>query len=414
MKSNLSPEMRAKTHSNILVVAAGMAMLGVLVYLNNILTGINMLLGVITPFLIGIGLAFLQLPIVRNVELVLKKTLFRRCKRPKLMRAISTTIALLAILALLTAFLGILLPQIVSSVRSLISIIGAFVNENAESMNQLLGQIKFLSFEGAQVALDWQKIFEELTKNIMPLLDSIMVVSSAIYQPVFQLFIGLITAFYLLMDKEHLCAQFKKITYAFVPKETSESLIYWTRRASRIFSGFLSGKIIDSIIIGCLCYVGMLIFRIEYPLLISVIVGITNILPFFGPFIGAIPSVLILLIVNPYSALWFGIFIVVLQQIDGNIIGPLILGDSVGIEPLWIMISIVIGGGLFGFTGMLLSVPAFALLYAILRALADSRLKKRGMPVPSNEYLNFPPQRDDDSPHRSRLFRKGKKKNASR
>ena len=164
------------------------------------------------------------------------------------------------------------------------------------------------------------------------------------------------------LDKEHLCAQFKKITYAFVPKETSESLIYWTRRASRIFSGFLSGKIIDSIIIGCLCYLGMLIFNIEYPLLISVIVGITNILPFFGPFIGAIPSILILLIVNPYSALWFGVFIVILQQIDGNIIGPLILGDSVGIEPLWIMISIVIGGGLFGFAGMLRLFHMFAFI----------------------------------------------------
>ena len=408
MKHSLPPEMRARTHSNLIVVAFGMLLLGVLVYLKTIFAGVNMLLGVITPFLIGIGLAFLQLPIVRNVEAVLNKLLFRRRARPKLLRAISTTIALLAVLALITAFLGILLPQMITSIKSLISLAGAFVNQNAESMNQLLGDIKFLSFEGAQVALDWQKIFEELTKNISPLLDSIMVVSSAIYQPVFQLFIGLITAFYLLMDKEHLCAQFKKITYAFVSKETSESLIYWTRRASRIFSGFLSGKIIDSIIIGCLCYLGMLIFNIEYPLLISVIVGITNILPFFGPFIGAIPSILILLIVNPYSALWFGIFIVILQQIDGNIIGPLILGDSVGIEPLWIMISIVIGGGLFGFAGMLLSVPVFALLYALLRTATDARLKKRGMPVSSDEYLNFPPQRADDAPRRRRLFRKDK------
>ena len=152
----------------------------------------------------------------------------------------------------------------------------------------------------------------------------------------------------------------------------------------------------------------MLILRLEYPLLISTIVGITNVLPFFGPFIGAVPSILILLIVNPYSALWFAIFIIILQQIDGNIIGPLILGDSVGIEPLWIMISIVIGGGLFGFVGMLLSVPAFALIYALVRALSEVRLKKRGMPVSSEAYLNYPPQREEDEPHRRRLFRKGK------
>ncbi len=408
MKTNFSPEMRARTRSNIMVVAAGMIMLGVLIYLQNILSGFRSLLGVITPFLIGIGLAFLQLPIVRVMDRLLLKTLFRRTKRPKTVRAISTTVALIAVLALVGAFLGILLPQMVSSIKSLITIIGNFINTNSEKLNELLGKPEFLNFEGPRIQIDWQVLFNTLTDNLDPVLDGVMTVTTAIYQPLFQIFIGLITAFYLLLDKEHLCAQFKKMTYAFLPKERSESLVYWTRRASRIFSGFLSGKIIDSIIIGCLCYLGMLIMNLEYPLLISVIVGITNILPFFGPFIGAIPSVLILLIVNPYSALWFAIFIIVLQQIDGNIIGPLILGDSVGIEPLWIMISIVIGGGLFGFVGMLLSVPVFALLYAIVRSFAEMHLKHRDLPVATDDYLDYPPQREGDEPARRRLFRKGK------
>ena len=408
MKSNLSPEMRAKTHSNIMVVAAGMIMLGILIYLKNIIAGANALLSTTTPFLIGIGLAFLQLPIVRGMETFLGKTLFRSGKHPKANRAISTTVALLVVLALAAGFLGILLPQMITSIKSLIGMIGDFLNTNSESLNELLGKLEFLNFEGPKIAIDWQVLFEKLTKNLEPVLDGVMTVTTAIYQPVFQVFIGLITAFYILMGKEHLSAQFKKVTYALLPRETSEALIYWTRRASRIFSGFLSGKIVDSIIIGFLCYFGMLILQLEYPLLISTIVGITNVLPFFGPFIGAVPSILILLIVNPTSALVFGIFIIILQQIDGNIIGPLILGDSVGIEPLWIMISIVIGGGLFGFVGMLLSVPAFALLYALIRAVSEVRLKKRGMPVSSEYYLNYPPQREEDEPSRRRLFRKGK------
>jgi len=147
---------------------------------------------------------------------------------------------------------------------------------------------------------------------------------------------------------------------------------------------------IIAMIIGVLCYFLMLIFRFEYPLLISVIVGITNIIPFFGPFIGAIPSILILLLVNPYSALGFAVLILVLQQLDGNIIGPFILGDYVGVSPFWIMLSIVIGGGLFGFVGMLVSVPLFALGYAILRTIAEVRLKKKNMPTQTKDFLNAP------------------------
>jgi len=182
----------------------------------------------------------------------------------------------------------------------------------------------------------------------------------------------------------------KKLCYSFLKNETCETLIYWTRRANKIFAGFISGKILDSMIIGLLCYFLMLIFKFEYPLLISVIIGVTNILPFFGPFIGAIPSILILLLVNPYSALGFAILILVLQQLDGNIIGPLILGDYVGVSPFWIMLSIVIGGGLFGFVGMLVSVPLFALVYAIMRTVAEVRLRKKNMPTETNDYIAAP------------------------
>ena len=390
MKQIIPSEQKSSTISHIIVVAAGMGMLALLIYFRQLWGWLQTILGVISPFLLGIALAFLQVPIVHRVEGALKKHVFKKKARPRLCRAMGATVALLTVLAILGAFIGVMLPQLIDSIKQLVSYITAFITSNVEQINQLLVQWDFIAFEGEDLIIAWDKILAETSDYIAFVVDNVMAISSTIYTVVFQLFVGLITAFYLLMDKERFCNQSKKICYATMRRETCESLIYWTRHASHIFAGFISGKILDSIIIGVLCYLGMLLFKMEYALLISVIVGVTNIIPFFGPFIGAVPSILILLIVNPYSALWFAVFILVLQQLDGNVIGPLILGDYVGISPLWIMISIVIGGGLFGFVGMLLSVPVFALIYAIIKALLENRLKKRGLPVHSSCYATAP------------------------
>ena len=390
MKQIIPSEQKSSTISHIIVVAAGMGMLALLIYFRQLWGWLQTILGVISPFLLGIALAFLEVPIVHRVEGALKKFVFKKKARPRLCRALGATVSLLAVLAMLAAFIGIMLPQLIDSIKQLVNYITAFISNNVDSLNQLLVQWDFIAFEGEDLIIAWDKILAETSDYIAFVVDNVMAISSTIYTVVFQLFVGLITAFYLLMDKERFCNQSKKICYATMRRETCESLIYWTRHASHIFAGFISGKILDSIIIGVLCYLGMLLFRMEYALLISVIVGVTNIIPFFGPFIGAVPSILILLIVNPYSALWFAVFILVLQQLDGNVIGPLILGDYVGISPLWIMISIVIGGGLFGFVGMLLSVPVFAMIYAIIKALLENRLKKRGLPVHSSCYATAP------------------------
>lgn len=386
MKKLIPTEQRGRTLSNIIVVAAGMGMLAILIYFEPIWAMISKVIITTQPFLVGFALAFLQLPIVKTVD----RFLSRFIARPKLTRALSVTASLLVVLAAIAAFLGIMLPQLVESIKQLVASITAFINNNQEHVNSLLVKWDFLSIEGDELVIGWEKIISQTSNYITVVIDNLLAISSTIYTTIFQLFVGLITAFYLLMDKDRFCAQAKKILYSLMRRESCESLIYWTRRANRIFSGFIAGKILDSLIIGVLCYIGMLIFRMEYPLLISVIVGVTNIIPFFGPFIGAIPSILILLIVNPVSALWFAVFILVLQQLDGNVIGPLILGDYVGISPLWIMISIVIGGGLFGFIGMLLSVPVFALGYAIVRAVIESRLKQRGLPIHSSNYRHAP------------------------
>jgi len=390
MKSPIPKEMRSRTISNIIVVWAGIMLLAVMFYFDRIWSAVEKIVNVSMPFIIGFCIAFLLLPIVNKVEWFFNKTIFRRKAFPKLNRALASLIAFIILLALLTGFFSIMVPQLVDSIKSILQYIATFISMNSDRINELLLKIEFLNIEGEQLVIGWEKIISQAMNYTDVVLQNVIVISSSIYTLVFQLFVGVIAAFYLLMEKEVFSRQIKKVCYAIFSRETCGTLIYWTRRANKIFAGFITGKIIDSLIIGVICYVGMLVFRIEYPLLISVIIGITNILPFFGPFIGAIPSILILLLVNPWSALWFGIFVLVLQQLDGNVIGPRILGDYVGVSPFWIMISIVIGGGLFGFAGMLISVPLFALVYAIVRTMVEISLNKKDLPLHSSHYEKAP------------------------
>ena len=394
MKAWVPEEMRARTRSNIAVVCSGILMLALLYYFGQIWGFIGSVVDAVKPFLIGFGIAFLLLPVVGRVEWFFGKTLFRRKAHPRLSRVLATVLAFLLLLALMAGFFAILLPQLITSVKSILQYGATFISMNSDRINQLLQKTEFLSIEGEQLVIAWEKVASEMMNYASVAVSNVMAIaggiSNGVYTVVFHLVVGLIAAFYLLLDKENFCAQVKKLCYAVFNKPTCETLIHWTRRANKIFVGFIAGKILDSLIIGLICYVCMLLFRIEYPLLISVIVGVTNVVPFFGPYFGAIPSILILLLVNPMSALWFGIFIIILQQIDGNLIGPFILGDYVGVSAFWIMASIVIGGALFGFVGMLLSVPVFALIYAIVRTVVAIQLKKRDLPTDSASYIGAP------------------------
>ena len=399
MKLQIPQEMRARTISNIIVVWAGILRLAIIFYFGKIWGFISALVDVALPFIVGFAIAFLLIPIVNKVEWFFNQTLFRKKRHPKLNRVLASIVAFAVLLTLLAGFFVIMVPQLINSIKSILQYIANFIAMNTDTINELLVKFKFLSIEGEQLVIAWENVVSQLMSYTTILVDNIMLISNGIYTVIFQLFVGMIAAFYLLLDKEVFCAQIKKLCYATFKQNTCETLISWTRRANRIFAGFITGKIIDSLIIGILCYFLMLLFGFEYALLISVVVGITNIIPFFGPFIGAIPSILILLLVNPYSALGFAILILVLQQLDGNVIGPFILGDYVGVSPFWIMVSIVIGGGLFGFAGMLLSVPMFALGYAIVRTVIELRLKQHNLPTESEFYAGSPENLREEEKH---------------
>ena len=390
MRSLIPKELREKTRSNMVVVAFGVALYGILSYFGHILGLIQTLFGIFSPFLIGIAVAFLLNAPLRRLEALFSRVFNKKKKHPRLCRALGVLCCYAVLLGGVTAFFLLLVPQLVQSIRSIYLFVRSFLSVNNQKINEFLMNFNFLSYEGENPVVLWENVVNQTGAYVRVVAENTVQLAGSISSIVYQLFIGLIASIYLLLEKDVLAVQSKKLCYALLPRQSCETLIYWARRGNHICSGFLAGKLIDSLIIGILCYIGMNLFRIEYPLLISVIIGVTNILPFFGPFIGAVPSILILLIINPYSALWFTIFVLVLQQIDGNILGPYILGDSVGISPLWIMFAIIVGSGLFGFMGMLLSVPVFALIYAIMGTITDGQLRRRGLRTSPEAYENAP------------------------
>ena len=404
MRRIVPKELHARTRSYLLVVAAGIGMYALLIYFGHILGFVQKISGILSPFMIGIALAFLLNAPLKQLDALFRRLLCKKKPHPRLCRGLAVLCCYILFLLAVTAFCSLLVPQLVQSIRSIIFFVRNFIVAHSGEIEELLLNFNFLSREGERLVVMWENVVNQAMDYTTFLLNNVVTIFGGISSIVYQLFIGLIASVYILLDKDKLSIQAKKICYALFSTRTCESLIGWTRRASSICSGFLVGKILDSGIMGVLCYIGMRLFRIEYPLLISVIIGVTNILPFFGPFIGAIPSILILLIINPFSALWFTIFILVLQQIDGNIIGPRILGDSVGISPLWIMFAIIMGSGLFGFAGMLLSVPVFALIYAILRTLVDGRLRRQNLRRDDEAYAAAPEISPEDSELAGTLF----------
>ena len=201
------------------------------------------------------------------------------------------------------------------------------------------------------------------------------------------LLIAIIVSVYLLARKDIFAAQSKKIVYSLFRTDIADLLVEETRNAYKIMSGFINGKLVDSLIIGVICLVCCNLLKFPYPALIATIVGVTNIIPFFGPFIGAIPCGLLILLVSPIKAVYFAIFILVLQQFDGNILGPKILGDSTGLASFWVLFSILLFGGVFGFAGMVLGVPVFAMIYSVISRMVAQGLRSRGLPVETEDYM---------------------------
>ena len=398
MKHLLPEEYRNKSIAAIIVIAAG-----ILIYMvsQRLSIGLNLLKPLLTtlkPVFIGIGIAYLLSPLLRRTELFLQKKLCKKKQRTALCRALGVVVCYILFLAVVAALLGVVMPQVVRSLKAMVNLLLRFINANAGKMNDFLLRYGFISAAGDDFVIAWEGIINQAMGYVTALLSNALTITQWVYSFVLTLVVAV--SIYSLFEKEKFGGQVKKVMYSIFSPDTCASIIFWMRRSNRVFSGFISGKIYDSMIMGVLCYVCMRIFKMEFPELISCIFGITNIVPFFGPIVGGVIGTLLLLIVNPTTAIWFAVMALVLQQLDGNIIGPHILGETIGLSAFWIMLAILVGGGMFGFPGMLLGAPIFAIVYALVKAFVDFRLEKRGLPRESARYINAPTSLNLEEEHK--------------
>lgn len=359
------------------------------------------LFSILAPVLYGAAIAYLLTPVMNWLEkwlLRLRKRLLPKRGDQKTggVRLLAILLTEAAMLYLLYLLLSILVPQLVDSITMLANNAESYYRNIFSWANQLLYSDNELAVavadfitthynDGITVLTD--KVLPWLQQALVPLTNGIWVGIRGAVNFVFDFIVGVIVSIYLMGMKEKSLARCCKAVYAFLREDRADAVMRGTRTADRIFSGFVRGKLLDSLIIGILCFIGCTLLKMPYTPLVSVVVGVTNVIPFFGPFMGAIPSAFLILLVSPKQCLIFVIFVVVLQQFDGNILGPKILGDATGISSFWVIVAILVGGGFGGVLGMFIGVPVFACVQELIKYLTDRRLRRRNMPTEAYAYV---------------------------
>lgn len=338
------------------------------------------------PFIIGSAIAYIINFILNFYEKVVFELKYLNKLNRKYRRGIGLLLSYLTAIIVISLFMQFVLPQLVDSIVGLANNIPQYVNDASHVITEISEKFNLESKYMNMIVEKWNELLNyiiTLLTNLIPVIGNfIMTLGSSILN----IIIGIIVSIYILIDKEKFIALSRKVTFSIFSAERSKRIVELAQRSNETFGKFLSGKILDSLIIGILTFIILTIFKMPYILLISVVIGITNIIPFFGPFFGAIPSAIIILCVSPIKALWFIGIILVIQQIDGNIIGPKILGDSIGISAFWILFSLLIFAKFLGLIGMIIGVPIFAIMYSIIKENVERRLKAKGLPVETEKY----------------------------
>lgn len=361
----------------LIVLTLGVLIIRVIMTPHAVSDALKQVLNVLMPFVIGILIAFILNPVINH----LVKFLSGPCKikNLRLCKLLAMIFSYLCVLGLISVCILFIVPQIIKSITEVINGLPQLYKLTADFFNNL--QERFPNTDVSEIQKMVSDTLPEVISSIRSFASSLVpalyTASVSIVKWFLNVIIAIIVSVYMLSDKKNLLHSMKLLVYSLVPVKHIDSLMSILGECNHIFTNFIVGKAIDSSIIGVLCFIFMNIFRMEYALLISVIVGITNMIPYFGPFIGAVPGVLVLLMVSPIKALGFALLILVLQQFDGLYLGPKIMGDSIGLKPLWIIIAITLGGSIGGVLGMFLSVPIIAIIGYLLGLFIDHRLKTR-------------------------------------
>ena len=350
---------------------------------------ISIVIGILYPFIIGFSIAYLLNFILKFYEVNIFGNVkwFSKLRKGQ-KRSIGLVLTYLTATGICYLFIHFIVPQLIDSIMGLVNDVPTYVDNATKLINELINETDLSPQSTALIREQMDKYINfimDFATEVLPIVgNTVKVIASSVWNIV----LGIIISVYLLIDKENFFAINRKITYALFSEKTSKRIFELTYRTNETFGKFIVGKIIDSVIIGVLSFIIFAIFKLPYNLLISVIIGVTNIIPFFGPFIGAIPSFIIILFVSPSKALIFLLLVFIIQQIDGNIIGPKILGDSIGISAFWILFSILVAGKFLGLVGMIIGVPLFAIIYSVIKEDVEYKLKNKNLPTETKDYMN--------------------------
>ena len=393
-------------------------------------SGYHVIVSILSPVIIGGVVAFILTPVVNKLERSIFAPLYRKAgvdifdtehfaKHARAARGFSIAISMIVLVSLMTSLVVVVFPQVWESVMTLFGNLREYAGNLEllaekwlEPYPEVYDQFRIILAEATQ------RITKFFNESILPrvpeYLDFVTKSIRQVLTALLDIIVGLVVAAYLLGFKERLAGMCKKFNYAFFRERVANRIIEEARFVNKTFTGFLVGKIIDSMIIGVLCYIGCLIFKFPYAILVSVVVGVTNIIPYFGPYIGGVFGFLLLLMIKPLTAVYFGIFVLVLQQFDGNILGPRILGSSIGIPSFWVLFSILLFGGLFGLVGMVFGVPVFAVIYHLMGLLLDTMLSRKQMETSTEEYIRTERMEGGQIVHRTRPDEKPRDPKAAR
>lgn len=381
-----------------LVIAASILFYYVLFHRSNLSSGIGTFVGIAMPIIDGFVLAYLMTPVLNKIEQYMIKPLYVKAKLPmtpknkRRIRGFSILVTIVLILIVLYEFFGLIIPEVVRSIQSIIFQFPIYVNNLSNwAMGLMKNNPDLEEVVNSLIDQYSSKILDYVNSNLLPYIQGMILTLSSsligVLKAMWNFVIGFIISIYVLGSKEKFAGQAKKIAYALFDRKAGNEVISNFRFIHSTFIGFIGGKIVDSIIIGIICFICTTLIGTPYAILVSVIIGVTNLIPFFGPWIGGVPSALLVLMVNPRQALYFVILILVLQQFDGNILGPKILGDSTGLSGFWVIFAITIFGGLFGVLGMVVGVPIFAVFYAAVKASVNRMLVKKNLPTDIKPYM---------------------------
>lgn len=366
------------------LIAFTILLLALLLRFDRFLAGLRFLTGILSPFLIGGAMAFILNVLMRFIEERLLAPLFRK-KRPGYLRALSLLLTITVIIALLLLLLLVVLPQLTATVAGLGSTISAGVNrlvrwaeDQFASNPQILQWLENLEF-------DWQKILDSviafLRSGAGSMLSSTITAAKSVFNGLVNFFVAFVFAIYLLTQKEKLGLQCRKALYALLPRKAADRTVEIARLACRVFMSFITGQCMEAVILGAMFFVSMTLFRMPYALLVSCLIAVTALIPIVGAFIGCGVGVFLLLLISPVKALTFLVMFLVLQQIEGNLIYPHVVGSSVGLPSIWVLVAVSVGGSLLGVAGMLVFIPLTSVAYTLFREFVYQRLKERKLRV---------------------------------